>query len=326
MRYAITGATGFIGRALTDRLIQSGTTVRILTRNAEKVRQLWPEYSPDIVEADLGAAPKNALTNFLNNVDVVFHCAGEIRNTESMPAVNRDGTLRLCQAAEGRIHRWIQLSSAGVYGSYRDGVVTEDAPLAPADLYEKTKALGDLHVMHTALAGGFTYTLVRPSIVFGPTMPNQSLFQLIKTVAHGYFFYIGDRKATANYIHVDNVVQGLLSASWSEKAENKVYLLSDCCILSDLVGTVAKQFGKSNRFPRLPEMPARLVARGCGRMPGFPLTESRVDALTSKAVYSIKKITDDLDYRHKIPTLEGIGQMTHVWQQRKAMRIALSNR
>lgn len=60
---------------------------------------------------------------------------------------------------------------------------------------------------------------------------------------------------------------------------------------------------------RMPEWPIRLSARLLGSVPGFPLTEARVDALTGRAIYSSARIERELDYRHRVSMEEGIEEL-----------------
>ncbi|MFN3228211.1 MAG: NAD-dependent epimerase/dehydratase family protein, partial [Hyphomicrobiales bacterium] len=121
MRVAVTGGTGFIGRALVESLSRDGITVHILTRRAKDT------FSVPIraFHADL-TDPHSCLGPFLNGVDTLYHCAGELRDPKAMRALHVDGTGRLIDAATSAgIKCWVQLSSVGAYGPRRSGEVTE---------------------------------------------------------------------------------------------------------------------------------------------------------------------------------------------------------
>jgi nucleoside-diphosphate-sugar epimerase len=116
---------------------------------------------------------------------VLYHCAAEIRDESKMQAVNVEGTTNLMNASSGKIKHWVQLSSVGVYGPVYSGNLTESHSYNPVNLYEKTKLQSDLFVIENAMKNGYTYTLIRPSNVFGSAMQNASLFQLIKMIHLG---------------------------------------------------------------------------------------------------------------------------------------------
>lgn len=304
MRIAVTGGRGFIGERLVARLVARGNNVRVLTR-------MQPGKSWSNVETFSGdlTDPDTNLAKFLRGIDVVFNCAGEFRNPELMRAVNVVGTERLIAAADGQIEKWIQLSSVGAYGPVDSGVVTEEWPDAPLGEYEVTKTEADQRVMTAAGAGAFRSTIVRPSNVYGPTMRNRSLFQLIRTIQRGQFFFIGQPGATTNYVHVDNVVDALIRSAASPKADTRVYIVSDHLGLEDFIGIIAERLDRAAPRVRIPSWVARGVAFAGGWFPGFPLTASRIRALTGRAVYSTHRIEAELGYKPVVSMEEGLRQM-----------------
>jgi nucleoside-diphosphate-sugar epimerase len=87
------------------------------------------------------------------------------------------------------------------------------------------------------------------------------------------------------------------------KARGKVYNLSDHRTIEDFVSIIADALGKKRPGLRLPEGPVRLAARTLSKLPGFPLTQSRVDALTTRVVYPATRMEQELGYTHA-PTME----------------------
>jgi nucleoside-diphosphate-sugar epimerase len=299
MQVAITGGTGFVGRALVLRHLAAGDTVRVLSRRSSK-QSGFPDavklYSGDLVSAGNSAS----LSHFVEGQDVIYHCAGETTHASRMRLLHVDGTYKLLEAAKGTIGHWVQLSSVGAYGSHRRGAVTEETPLRPTAVYESTKAESDQLVQQAAEHGAFSCTVLRPSIVFGPGMRNQSLRQMIGMIDRGLFFFIGLRGASANYIFLDNVIEALVRCARMGAAKEKVYNLSDHRTIEEFVALIADALGKSRPNLRVPEGFARFAARSLGKLPGFPLTESRVDALTTRVVYPTTRIERELGYTHVV--------------------------
>jgi nucleoside-diphosphate-sugar epimerase len=187
MVVGITGASGFVGSVLVRRHVEAGDVVRCLSRRPSAISQSGVQ----VIEGDL-ERPDNALARFADGLDVLYHCAGEVRDVRRMQAVNVEGVRALLRAAARRIGRWVQLSSVGVYGSSQSGLISEDSPVAPRGIYEQTKADADALVMEAGrLRDIASYAVLRPSIVFGPGMPNQSIAQMMRMVQHRLFFYIG---------------------------------------------------------------------------------------------------------------------------------------
>jgi len=312
MIVAITGGTGFIGRGLVLRHLEKGDTVRVLTRQNANDAGL-----PDSVllyHEDLTKSAKK-LRSFVEGADLLYHCAAEIRDSILMQTVHIQGTRNLIEAASGNIGHWIQLSSVGVYGPHFNGAVTEETPLNPVGIYETTKSESDNLVIEAAAQGAITFSMLRPSNVFGPSMTNQSLFQMIAMIDKGFFFFVGKPGASANYIHVDNVVEGLIQCGEKDAARSQIYNISDCRTIEEFVAVIADELRKPVPKLRVPEMPVRWMARLCGRLPHFPLTGSRINALTNQSVYSIKRIQYELGYIHQVSMEEGLQRMVKAWKQ-----------
>lgn len=315
MTVAITGGSGFIARRLVLQHLERGDTVRVLSRRPLQASGLADAKSLLWYQGDL--RQPETLQRFVDQADLVYHCAGEIRDTHLMRAVNITGTEHLLTAATGRIGRWVQLSSVGAYGPYRSGIVTESSPLHPQGEYEISKVQSDLLVEAAANQGAFAYVILRPSIVYGPDMSNQSLFSLIALINKGWFFFIGPAGASANYVHVDNVVKALLLCGTSAQAQGQTYNLSDYRTLEQFVDIITHTLGFQRRLPRLPEWPVRALVEVLGRFPGMPLTNSRVDALTNRTVYDYSKIVRELTYSHALSMEAGLTQLVTDWRAKR---------
>ena len=313
MIVAVTGGTGFIGEKIVERLVERGDTVRLLTRSTAVSGQ---SSLVKIHECDLVTVGINDLSSMLDGVDVLYHCAGQLTNAQAMKALHVDATRKLVEAVSGRVIHWVQLSSVGVYGPVKEGVITEDSALNPVGQYEITKAESDKIVVDGANQGGYSYSILRPSNVFGAGMTNQSLFGMIAMIDRGFFFYIGKPGASANYIHVDNVAEGLIRCATMEAARGRIFNLSDHRTLEQLVSTIADALGRPAPWLRIPEAIARLAGMTLGRMPRFPLTRSRVDALVNRSQYPISRIQQELGYVHVTSMEDGLRELVRAYEQR----------
>lgn len=312
MNIAITGGTGFVGRVLVERHLAEGNIIRVLSRQSASAVRMPKEI--ELISTDLTFASKK-LNEFVDGVDILYHCAAEVRDQSKMNIVNINGTINLCNAASGRIGHWVQLSSVGVYGSHHSGLITEATQMNPVGIYQKTKTKADQLVMDFAEEGAFTCTILRPSNIYGPTMRNQSIFQLIKMIDRGFFFFIGKAGASANYIHVDNVAEALILCGSAPASRSTVFNLSDHSPLEALVAIIADELGCPPPTLRVSERMVRWLSQVFGSIPGVPLTSSRINAITTRAVYSIQKIQKELGYIHHISMEEGIRQLVRSWKQ-----------
>ncbi len=304
MIIAVTGGKGFIGSRLIDHLKLEGHQVRTLTR--------FPENLETDFEGDL--TDKNTdFSAFLDGAEVLIHCAGEIKDPLKMKSVHIDGTKNLIKAAKGRIQHWVQLSSVGAYGTFRNAGVNEAFEDRPKGMYEVTKAESDKLVTEAARAGHFTLSILRPTIVYGPLMRNQSLFGLIRAVKKGWFFFIGSRGSIANYVHIDNVVEALMLSAVNRPETAATYIISDDMPLERFIGLISTALSVPPPRLRIPEFIARAGALLLNLIGVNVLTQGRIDALTSRVHYRSDKITHKLRYQKKKSHEDGVQEMVEVW-------------
>lgn len=309
MIVAITGGTGFIGKKLVLRHVKQGDEVRVLSR-----RKAADSGLPDSVKFWTGDITDYAdLHSFVNGVDVLYNCAGEIRKQDRMYSLHVEGTRKLLDAATGRISRWVQLSSVGAYGMQNEGVITEKFNLNPCGTYESTKVQSDSVVMNSALSGAFEYVILRPSNVYGAGMTNTSLYSLISMIRRGLFFFLGKPGASANYIHVDNVVDALMLCGENSDAGGQIFNLSDFRTMEQFVAIIVSVLGRNEPHARLPILPVRIFAQMFSFLPGFPLSISRIDAMTGRAIYSNEKIEKMLSYQHQLNMEAGLQEVVNYW-------------
>lgn len=311
---AVTGGTGFIGGRLVKRLVSEGHSVRILTR--QPVTKVDVPDGVEIFQGDL-AGELEVLEKFVSGADILYHCAAEINDNEKMLAANVDGARNIARVAAGKIRHWVQLSSADVYGTHADGVITEETPNGPVNVYEESKAAADNVVIEAAEKSGFTYSILRPSKVYGSGMRNRVLFQLVSLMDRGLFFFIGKPGASANYIHVDDVVEGLVRCGSMAAARNRIYNISDYRTLEDFVAIISLALHKPAPRLRIPEGWARVAARVSAFLPNNPLTEQRVNAMVKRATYSTSRIEAELGYQHLVPMEDGLRQLVMAWSENK---------
>jgi nucleoside-diphosphate-sugar epimerase len=284
--------------------------VHALARAAETVAQApgVTAYGSDLTTPD--AVPDV----FLEGADVVYHCAAEIAREPLMRAVNVEATRALLAKARGRVGHWVQLSSLSVYGTPRGGVIDEESPLRPRSLYARTKLEADGLVADSA-RNHFSCTLVRPAAVIGPNMRATFMHALIQAIARSRFCFIGAPDAIGNYVHEENVVSALLLCGTRSEARGRTYNVSQNASIEDMVGVIARELGRARQPPRIPESAARLAAVIGRVLPGFPLTSSRVDALTSRVEYRTDRIERELGFRHTRSIEDALRDVTAQWKK-----------
>lgn len=315
MRVGVTGGSGFIGKRLVEGLLDHGLDVHILSRKPSHkgkcIKSRITYFQGDLISG-------SGLVDFVDGVDVIFNCAGEVVDTSRMYELHLNGTKNLIDAVAGKGVMWVQLSSTGAYGPWRTGSVLESHAMRPKGIYEKTKLASDHLVSRASAQGKLSYSILRPSIVYGAEMPNQSLFSMLRMIEMGLFFYIGRAGASANYIHVDNVVDALIRCALDKEARGEIFNLSDYCTMEYFTRLMAKSLGVSEPWCRLPERPVRLISQYMQTLPRWPLSVARVDALTSFVNYPTDKIEKLLGYTHKISISKGIADLVLCYLRHRA--------
>ena len=295
-RACVSGASGFVGLKLLEKLVNQGFSVRVLTR---KNKSIFPD-GVEIFYADL-ASPTCNLKSFFSGCDIFFHCAGDINNPMNMRALHVDGMQRLLKAFSDEIDltnrhmHWVQLSSVGVYSKPNDSPtkvrkITELSKIHPYGEYEITKTKADKLLLEFAKSRAFTFSILRPSNIVGLDMPNQSFKGLIDNIIKRRFFYVNSMSSISNYIHVEDVVAALVLCSHAPRAANQIFNLSNDCKLSDIVLSLSLDKSMKHKNLIIPEWVIRFVV---SITPGFfnlPLNKNRIDALVSRTHYSNYKI------------------------------------
>lgn len=311
MKALVLGANGFIGSKLVQFLLERRVNVRVLSRKGMKV------VHPG-VEVIIGNLVGNDVSHMglITGCDVVFNCAGEVRDEGLMHGLHVQATAKLLDAvsaytAQGKSLHWVQLSSVGAYGpsNGKPRVVSEQTPTSPVGTYEITKTLADDLIIAHKTSSLFTYTILRPSNVFGPTMSNNSLRQLGSMVKRKRFFFVGYSPAVATYIHVEDVVSALYLCGTDPQAKGQVFNLSNDCMLPELIGGMASALGVPRPRLVVPEYLVRLGVMMVSRISNMPITQKRVDALVDRTRYPADKISAVLGYAPKRRVDESIAEL-----------------
>lgn len=316
MKVLLLGANGFIGSKLLALLLDKHIDVKILTRrNSGKTLPLVEVVVGDLTDPDF------SFESLVRECDVIFNCAGEIKSESLMEGLHVGATRKLISAVYEvaspltPIH-WVQLSSVGAYGAAGgvNRMVTETTPLNPSGMYETTKTEADLLIMNEASGrnSSLSWTIVRPSNVFGPCMPNGSLRQLSAIVRKRLFFYIGYSPAIATYVHVDDVVALLELCGFDPRAKKQVFNISNDCPLKEVIDGIAHAISVPEPKLKVPEWLVRLIVVLVPDFITIPITQQRIDALVARTTYPSAKVKAVLGFVPKKRISEHISDVFQI--------------
>lgn len=254
MNALVTGATGFVGRHLVDALVQAGDTVTALVRSPEKGK-LLAKSGVRLAPGHLGSM--EALRSAVHGQDVIYQVAGLVaaRNEAGFLAVNRDGTLRLLEAAAdaGR-PRIVLVSSLAAGGPVPRGARRSgDEEAAPVTAYGRSKLAGERAVRRA----GLPWLILRPPAVYGPF--DTEMLRVFRAVKLGVVPVFGDGAQELSLVFGPDLGRALAAAGRTPAAEGKI--LYPChpevITTTGLVRSVADAMRRKARLIPLPRWLAR---------------------------------------------------------------------
>jgi UDP-glucose 4-epimerase len=221
--WLVTGGAGFIGSHLCDALVGRGDAVRVLDDLSTGHRANLPK-SVELILGDV--ADPDAVGEAVRGVDGCFHLAAiasverGLRDWPGTHRVNLGGTIALFDAlrAEGRHTPVVYASSAAVYGDCPTTPITEHAPCRPLSAYGADKLGCELHARVASHVHGIATVGLRFFNVYGPRQDAGSPYSGVisifsQRIARGAPIDVfGDGLQTRDFIHVADVVAGLLAA------------------------------------------------------------------------------------------------------------------
>ncbi|ELY95286.1 NAD-dependent epimerase/dehydratase [Natrialba chahannaoensis JCM 10990] len=298
---AVTGATGFLGSALCERLLAEGWTVRGLSRPTSDRGDLddveW--YVGDLFEPE-------TLRSLVDGADAVFHLAGIglwSADADTVERVNREGTgyvLDACRA--GDVGRLVFTSTAGTRRAVGDDEFATEADIAePIGAYQRSKATAERFVDRYAAGDGDAVT-VHPTSIFGPgdtAFTAQLLSMGLEPTMPAYL------PGGLSIVGLEDVIDGILAA-YEHGGNGEHYILGGENLTYDrAVDRIATFAGGSPA--RLPVPAAAIHAAGpVAEVVGtvtdrqvFPFDRQMARLATDRMFYSSRKAHEELGYEYQ---------------------------
>jgi nucleoside-diphosphate-sugar epimerase len=302
-RVLVTGATGFLGRAVAEALVRAGHDVLRGTRvTPAGVAEAWVGYG------EIG--PDTIWDAALDGIGVVVHLAGLAHLPDEMAAaaadiftrVNAEGTARLAAAAaRSGVRRLVLMSSALVHGQTSPGrPFTESDALAPATPYARSKLLSETRLAAAAHETTLEWVILRPPMVYGPGARGNFL-RLVQLVRAGVPLPLGAATAPKSFIGLDNLADAAVRAVEHPRAANQVFLVADAESTSTagLVHHIAAALGRRVWTPYVPPALLRTVLTALGR-------SLDADRLLDPLELDASRIRTLLDWAPPVTLAEGV--------------------
>ena len=315
----ITGASGFIGRALADHFQARGYRVAGVDVVADPGRGV---VAGDITQAgDWRAA--------LEGASLVIHTAAVVSNTAPMDlawAVNVKATADLLEAScKAGVRRFVQLSSIAAFGFDFDADVDETRPLRPmGNTYVDTKIASEHAVLAFHGSGRMECTVVRPGDVYGPGSRPWVVLPL-EMMQRGQFLLPAHGLGLFSPVYIDDLVAGIALAAESPEAAGQIFTLSGGAEVTcaEFFGYHARMLGRGGPPPCVSTRTALLLAETGRRALGLlgrqtELGRGTIDMLSRRAGYSIGKARSMLGYEPRVGLEEGM-RRTESWARERGL-------
>jgi len=224
----VTGATGFIGGHLAQRLVQEGYQVRCLAR-ASSDTSLLDKLDVEIAVGDLTSA--RSLAQAAQGCRYVFHCGALVSDwatAKEIEHINVAGTRNLLEASvEASVERFVHFSTTDVYG-YPGGTAIDETYAATRfrNWYAQTKLAAEAEVRRVEKAHDLDAVILRPSTVYGPRSTDV-VGEIARAMRGGNMLLVDRGRAVAGLVYIDNLIDAAVLALRHEAAPGHAFNASD---------------------------------------------------------------------------------------------------
>ncbi len=313
LKIALTGATGYTGGRVLHALLSRGDQVAALAR-AGSVTRLPRDPGLRIVEGDL--AQPDSIGRCVAGADAVVHVAAIYRTAGHPDSyyhdVNVGGTERLLEAAAAAgVKRFVHTSTVGVHGDVRTVPSDEEAPFAPGDVYQRTKAEAEKLARDFGARRGLAVAVLRPGAIYGPG--ETRLLKLFRAIARRRYAVVGSGTPFYHPVYIDDLVQAFLLALDRPEAAGQAFIAAGPRYVSqdELAQTIARHTGGRVLPFHVPAWPLQalgsLVEAVCVPFRVEPpIHRRRVDFWVKSRAFSIEKARRLLGYAPQFDWDEGV--------------------
>ena len=322
MKVLVTGATGFVGSHVADKLIEKGHEVRALVRQTSSM--VWLDGKP-IEQVQGNMLDAESLENAVKNVDAVVHVAGvtAARTKEGFFAGNQLATRALLEAVRRYnpgLSRFVQCSSQAAVGPSLDGQpITELTPPHPITTYGKSKRAAEEESERARQ--DFPVTVLRLSAVYGPR--DTAILTFFQTVNKRLKPLIGLQDKYINLVHVADVAEAVSLTLDHDASRNETYFIGSeqqytWREISELTAEILNKRGVILKLPHA------LVYGVAGlseflsmfqKKPSVLNWEKGRDIVQANWTCSVEKAKQEIGYRQGVSLEDGIKETTEWYRQ-----------
>jgi len=224
----VTGATGFIGGHLAERLVKSGYRVRCLVRRTSETTRL-EELGVELAYGDL--TTPGSLDQAVEGCGYVLHCGALVSDwatVAEMRRINVGGTKHLLEASlAASTQRFIHLSTTDIYGHPGGRAIDEThVPRGFRNWYAQTKREAEQEVLRVSQGGASQVVILRPATVYGPRS-TEVIGQMASALRRGQMLLVNRGRAVAGLTYVENLTDAAVLALTRPEAVGQAFNVTD---------------------------------------------------------------------------------------------------
>jgi nucleoside-diphosphate-sugar epimerase len=329
----VTGATGFIGGRLAERLRAEGFPVRCLVRASSDVARL-DALDVEIAVGDLRDA--DSLARAAQGCSYVLHCGALVSDwarIEEIAAINVGGTRNLLEASVGAsVRRFIHFSSTDVYG-YPDEAEIDEGYTATrfCNWYAQTKLEAEAEVRRVQATGAMDVVILRPATVYGPGSKDV-IGEIARAIVGRHMLLIDGGRPVAGLCFIDNLADVAMLALREQAAAGEAFNVSDGLDVTwrQLTDGLAAGLGRPRVRWTVPywlavgigfalEHGYRLLRRSTGLSSQPLLSRQAVQVLGRNQDFSNRKLRETLGWEPRVDYRTGL-EATLAWLRSEYLR------
>ena len=333
LNYLITGASGFIGRHVVSKLLNTGVSpenIRLAIHSKSNISTIPSASFESVLAGDI--RNKKFTAKITQGADIIYHLAAasgfDAKDYSTYREINVQGTENILHSLKDyKLKKFVYFSTIAVYGlPAAVGNIrmwNESNPKKYTEIYGRSKLEAEEVINHAHDFHGLPFTIIRPASVYGPYDFGQ-LYQLIRAISKHLYIPNGKGENKMDFVYVKDLVNGAILAANSKRRKSD-YILGSCNppTLIEIETAIKKSLPVRLTSRRIPEKIAYVIAALADTIssPVIPRKDyfrSKIRILNSDYYYDCTKAKREIGYNPTTTIQEGI-QNTIKWYKQKSI-------
>lgn len=307
MKILITGAGGWLGSELTERLLEQGNSIRAFVLfSSKKLDELKIKYNDllEVVEGDI--CSRESVNEALNGIEQVYHLAAKVHSLpknkeeeEQFFKINTEASEQLFELClEHKVKRVIFYSSVSVYGESEE-IIDVNSPKNPVTPYAKSKLIAEEVGLKLFKEKGLPITIIEPVTVYGGE--DVGNFEKLKNLVNkGFVPRFGDGENKKTVIYYKDLISMTINIARDSKTIGKVIICgTESISYNSIIGTLVKNINKKVHVLKLNNRFTNCIVTSCNFI-NLGVSKKIARQITVLAANNEYKIDTSYEYLSKI--------------------------